>query len=316
MRSSVDLSVVIVNWNTRELVLQCLEFLYRTTEGLPMEVFVVDNGSHDGSVEAIRNDFPGVILVENEENLGFARANNKALRRARGKYSLLLNTDTILQDGTVMALLKFMEETPKAAIGGAQLLNPDGSKQNSVDNFPTLWSEGLNKSLLRLVFPRRFPSKRRSLSRPIEVESVIGACAVVRKKAVEEVGFMDEDYFLFMEETDWCYRMRTKGWKVYLIPHAAAIHLQGSTAARVKARAKVEYYRSRYLFFQKHRGAFQAGALAGVLFIKLTISLLMHGLVCLLTAFQSRRAWQRLSVTWQLLAWHARFCPQRGGLRA
>jgi GT2 family glycosyltransferase len=310
----MDLSVVIVNWNTRELVVQSLESLYRTTEGLSLEVFVVDNGSSDGSVQAIRTDFPGVILIENEKNLGFARANNKALRRATAKYILLLNTDTILQDDTVMALLEFMEGTTEAAIGGAQLLHADGSKQNSVDNFPTLWSEGLNKSLLRLVFPRRFPSKRLDLSRPIEVESVIGACAMVRKEAVEEVGCMDEDYFLFMEETDWCYRMRMKGWKVYLVPQAVAIHLQGRTAGRVKDRAKVEYYRSRYLFFQKHRGRFQAGILVGVLLLKLILSLVIHGLTCLLTVFQSRRAWQRLSVTWKLFAWHVRLCPRGGGL--
>ncbi|MFB0507409.1 MAG: glycosyltransferase family 2 protein [Thermodesulfobacteriota bacterium] len=311
----MDLSVIIVNWNTRQLVVESLQSLYRAIGDFSMEVFVVDNGSSDGSVEAIRAAFPRVILVENAKNIGFARANNEALRRARGKYFLFLNTDVILQEYTVAALLEFMEKTPQAGIVGAQLLNTDGTKQNSFDNFPTLLSEGLNKSLLRMFFPNRFPSKRLSLSSPIAVESVIGACMMVRKDAVDEVGPMDEDYFLFMEETDWCYRMRERGWRVYLVPQAQAVHLQGGTADRVKVQAKLEYYRSRYSFFKKHRGTLQAGVLRGILLLKLSMSLLMHSLLCLFTFFQDRKARQKLANTWKLFAWHLRFCPEGAGLK-
>ncbi len=311
----MDLSVIIVNWNTRDLVMESLSSLYAVTGGFSIEVFVVDNGSSDGSVEAIRAAYPGVILVENNKNIGFARANNEALRRARGKYLLLLNTDVILQEHTVAALLEFMEKTPRAGIGGAQLLNPDGTKQNSFDNFPTLLSEGLNKSLFKKLFPKRFPSKRLTFSLPLEVESVIGACMMVRREAVDEVGPMDEDYFLFMEETDWCFRMRERGWRVYLIPQARAVHLQGGTAGRVKAQAKIEYYRSRYLFFKKNRSSFHVGVLGGMLLLKLSMSLLMHSIVCLFTFFQNRRARQKLFITWKLFAWHARFLPEGTGLR-
>jgi len=311
----MDLSVIIVNWNTRELILQSLRSLYGGVGELSMEIFVVDNGSSDGSVEAMRTTFPEVVLVENLKNLGFARANNEALRRVRGEYILLLNTDVIVQRDTVTALLEFMKKNPQAGIAGAQLLNRDGTKQNSFDNFPTLLSEGLNKSLLRTIFPKRFPSKRISFSSPAEVESVLGACMMVRKEAIDEVGLMDEDYFLFLEETDWCYRMRKKGWGIYLIPRARALHLQGGTVDRVKAQAKVEYYRSRYLFFRKTQGAFRTGVLKGILILRLTMGLLMQGLVCLFTLFQNRKARQRLAVTWKVFAWHARFCPEGVGLK-
>ena len=315
LTAGMDLSVIIVNWNTRQLVLESLQSLYGAIGDFSMEVFVVDNGSSDGSVEAIRPAFPRVILVENRKNIGFAKANNGALRRARGKYFLFLNTDVILQGDAVAALLEFMEKTPQAGIVGAQLLNPDGTKQNSFDNFPTLLSEGLNKSLLRMFFPNRFPSKRLSLSSPIAVESVIGACMMVRKDAVDEVGPMDEDYFLFMEETDWCYRVRERGWRVYLVPQAQAVHLQGGTADRVKVQAKLEYYRSRYSFFKKHRGTLQAGVLRGILLLKLSMSLPMHSLLCVFTFFQDRKARQKLANTWKLFAWHLRFCPEGAGLK-
>ncbi len=315
-RGARDVSVILVNWNTRELVLESLRSLYATKGAPSMEVLVVDNGSSDGSVEAIRTAFPQVILLEKPKNIGFAKANNEALGRAKGENILLLNTDVILQEDTVAALLKFMRDTPEAGIGGAQLLNSDGTKQNSFDNFPTLFSEGLNKSLLRLLFPKWFPGKGLPFSEPVQVESVIGACMMVRKEAVDEVGPMDEDYFLFLEETDWCFRMRERGWKVYLVPQARAVHLQGGTARQVKAQAKVEYYRSRYRFFRKIRGSFQAGALGGILFMKLIVSLFMQGFLCLFTFFQHRKARQKLAITWKLLAWHVRLCPEGAGLRA
>jgi GT2 family glycosyltransferase len=292
----LDLSIIIVNWNTRELVLECLRSLFAATSDISMEVFVVDNGSSDDSVEAIRAAFPRVVLFEKKKNLGFARANNEALRQGGGNYFLLLNTDVSLHEDAIRR-------------------KPDGSKQNSFDNFPTLLSEGFNKSLLRVMFPKRYPSKRLSLSPPVSVESVLGACMLVRAKAVDDVGPMDEDYFFFMEETDWCYRMRERGWGVYLVPQAQAVHFQGGTAQSVKAQARVEYYRSRYLFFKKNRGRFQARILGGVLFLKLSMSLLMLSILCLFTFFRSRKAREKLAVSWKLFAWHAQFCPEGMGLR-
>lgn len=311
----VDVSAIMVNWNTKDLVLASLRHLYGTAKNLSMEVFVVDNGSSDGSVEMIRVAFPRVILIENNKNLGFARASNQALRRATGKYILLLNTDVMVREDTVVTLVDFMEKTPRAGVAGAQLLDPDGRKQNSFDNFPSLVTEGLNKSLLRILFPARFPSKRIPLSEPVAVESVLGACMMVRGKAVGDVGLMDEDYFFFLEETDWCYRMRARGWGVYVVPQSQAVHFQGGTASRVKALARVEYYRSRYLFFKKNRSPLQARVLGVILVVKLVVALAVQSLYCLATFFRQERARRKLETTWMLLAWHVRLCPDKGGLK-
>jgi GT2 family glycosyltransferase len=207
-----------------------------------------------------------------------------------------------------------MGKTPDSGIVGPQLLNPDGTKQNSFDNFPTLLSEGFNKSLLRILLPSQFPSKRLTIPSPFEVESIIGACVLGKRQMVEEVGLLDEDYFFFLEETDWCYRARQRGWRVYLVPQARAVHLQGATVRRVKAQAKIEYYRSRYRFFKKHRGTFQAAVLGCVLFLKLAVILVMQSLGCLFTFFRHKRTRQRLAITWKLFAWHVQFCPPGAGL--
>ena len=161
-----DLSVIIVNWNTRELLLNCLDSFYRTVKGLTFEIFVVDNGSDDGSADSVRRAYPEIELIQNQRNLGFARANNEALRKSTGRYALLLNTDVILTDGAVESLVEFMDRNPTVGIAGGQLINVDGSKQNSFDNFPSLAAEGLNKSLLRMSFSEKIFKKASQIQLP------------------------------------------------------------------------------------------------------------------------------------------------------
>jgi len=311
----MDLSIVIVNWNTKNLLLQCLTSIYGKIGEQGIEVFVVDNGSSDGSREVVQEEFPDVKLIQNEENLGFAVANNKALRLSKGKYLLLLNPDTQVKEGTVEKLVSFMEIHPDAGITGAQLLNSDGSKQNSIANFPSLATELLSKSLLRRLFPKQFPGKERENPNPIEVESVIGACMMVKRDAMEQVGLLDEDYFLFLEETDWCLRMKKAGWKIYYVPQAEIVHLQGKSANLVRAKAKIEYYRSLYLFFEKHRGAVQTLILKMLFFIRFSVDFIIAALACLFTLFMQERFKRRLLIYGRLLYWHFRFCPKGMGLR-
>jgi len=175
---------------------------------------------------AVKNGFPDVKLIENETNTGFGYANNQALRIMQGRFAVLLNSDAVLKENSVKRLLAFMTTTPRAGIAGVQLLNDDGSRQNSIDNFPSSETEIFNKSILRLFFPGKYPSKNMSYKDPIEVDSVIGACMMVRKEAIGDVGVFDEDYFIFLEETDWCFRMNKKGWKVYHVPDAEVFTFQ------------------------------------------------------------------------------------------
>jgi GT2 family glycosyltransferase len=279
-----------------------------------MEVFVVDNGSVDGSPEMVRVSFPGVFLIENRRNLGFAKANNEALRKAKGAYCLLLNSDTVVTSGAIPCVLRYLEENRDVGIAGLQLLNADGSRQNSIANFPTLLTELTSKSLLRRFFPSRYPGKERPFQGPADVESVIGACLFVRRAAMEQVGYLDEEYFFFLEETDWCFRMRKAGWRVVHFPGASIFHVQGGSVRNVNIPARIEYFRSRYAYFRKHHSRAAAVALHAGLFVRTAANLLIHLMVCAATLFLYPQGRNRAGVYWAILLWHLRGCPPSGGL--
>jgi len=279
-----------------------------------MEIFVVDNGSTDGSVAAVKERFAEVKFIQNEMNLGFARANNQALTLAVGKYLLLLNPDTMVKEGAIEKLISFMEAHPESGAAGGQLLNSDGSKQNSIANFPSLATELINKSLLRWLFPKAFPGKGRSYREPIEVDSVIGACMIIRRDAIEQVGLLDEDYFLFLEETDWCYRIKRDGWKIYHVSQAEIYHFQGKGVEIEKRRARIEYFYSRYHFFKKNRKGLQWSILFVGLMIRLSIELIFMTMACFFTFFTIKKWKRRLSIYSYLMWWHLKGCPKGMGL--
>jgi GT2 family glycosyltransferase len=311
----MDLSIIIVNWNTKDLLLQCLESVYQITKRIEMEIFVVDNGSGDGSVLAAKEGFPEVNFIQNQTNLGFAKANNQALSLAKGRYLLLLNPDTQIKIGATERMLSFMEDHSEVGVIGPQLLHLDGSKQNSIANFPSLATELLNKSFLRWLFPKKYPGKERSYGEPLEVDSVIGACMMVRGDAMAQVGLLDEDYFLFLEETDWCCRMKKAGWKIYHIPQAEIYHFQGKGVEIEKKKARVEYYRSRYHFFKKNRGGLPWSILFAGLMTRLSVELIFMTIVCSFTFFTIKKWRTRFSIYAYLMKWHLRGFPEEMGLK-
>lgn len=310
----MNISIIIVNWNTKDMLVNCLESIYRTQKSA-FEVWVVDNGSADGSVEAVKAMFPQARLIENQENLGFAKANNQALKLASGSYLVLLNSDCVLGPGSLDTMIKFMSGHKDVAICSPQLLNEDSTRQNSIANIPTLSTELLNKSLLRRLFPGKYPGKERIIDEPFQVESVIGACMVVRKEAIEDCGLLDEDYFLFLEETDWCKRVREKGWKVVFHPGGEVFHLQGASARKSIVRARIEYWKSRYVFFRKHRGVAARFFLRSALFLRLTINFFANIFYNIITLFLSGRAREKLKLNSALIVWHVLGCPKSWGLK-
>jgi len=311
----VDLSIIIVNWNTKEFLLPCVKSVLEIGQGISSELIVVDNGSWDGSGDEVKKTFPFIHLVENEKNLGFAKAVDQGLQKASGKYVLLLNPDTRVKHGAIVQLLSFMDSHLETGVAGAQLLNSDGTKQNSIANFPSLATELLNKRVLRWLFPKRFPGKERNYSEPIEVDSVIGACMMVRRDALDQVGLLDEDYFLFLEETDWCYRIKRAGWKIYHVPQAEVYHFQGKSAEAERKRAKVEYYRSRYHFFKKNKGNLQWVTLLIGLLIRLGFELLSMAVASVITFFAIKGWRKKLAIYTYLFWWHLKLCPEDMGLR-
>ncbi|HIJ79560.1 MAG: glycosyltransferase family 2 protein [Desulfobulbaceae bacterium] len=303
----MDLSIVIVNWNTRKLLLDCLASIHETIKEISYEIFLVDNASSDGSVAAVRSEYPEVKIIENVKNLGFAAANNKALRHMNGQYALLLNTDTVLTDGAIEKIHNYMVNHQDVAMACGQLLNEDGSKQNSVANFPSILSLLVNETLLRLLLPKRFPSKIMEYKNPIEVDSCIGACLMVRKKAMEMVGLLDERYFFFMEETDWALAMKKAGWRSCFVPDAKIYHLQGQSAGH-NVKARIMFYRSRYSYFRKWFPNFSA-ILAAVVVLRLIVNFMLNlvGLVVTLGLRPDIR--HRFVLYGRLLLWHGCGCP-------
>lgn len=307
MRTNLDISVIIVNWNTKELLLSCLGSIFQTIKGISFEVWVVDNASRDGSVESAKEKYPSINVIENQDNLGFAAANNRALKNMKGRYALLLNTDTILTYGAIKELYDFMESDEKTGIACGQLLNHDGSRQNSIANFPSLLSLLSNETVLRILFPNRFPSKRRKYSHPIEVDSCIGACMLVRKMALDDVGFFDERYFFFFEETDLAYRMKQGGWKVNFVPTARIFHLQGKSVG-ISADARIMFYRSRYIYIRKwYLRSYPF--FYSIISIRLLANTLLSLLGIFFTFGSKNELNRKFMLYIQLIAWHLKGCP-------
>ena len=299
----MDLSIVIVNWNTRKLLRNCLESVVRTVHGLTYEIIVVDNASTDDSVAMLQAEYPQARVIANERNRGFGAANNQAFAVMTGRYALLLNTDAVLTDNAVGEMFSFMENHLEAGMCCGQLLNADGSKQNSIASFPSLLTLLTNMSLLEYLFPGTYPSKRYAHAGPIAVDSGVGACLMVRRAAMDAVGWFDERYFFFFEETDWAYRMQRGGWKVYHVPTARIYHLQGQSIGP-EIGSRVEFYRARYQFFQKWYSPSYYALIRGVIFGRLLVNWFLTALAHILVIGLSQRHRRKLAVYNALIRWH------------
>lgn len=274
----MELAIVIVNWNGRDLLARCLRSIGAHAADIDHLVYVVDNGSTDGSREMLRAEFPHVLLDDNARNLGFGGGNNLALRRllALGEsvppqspeYVLLLNPDTEVEPGALQALLGFMRARPHVGVAGAWLLNPDRSFQASHAPFPTLAQEllilsGLGRARHGGWYPSTGPDESRAARD--DVDYVVGACLIARPAAVREVGLFDEGFFMYSEEVDWCYRFRAAGWAVGYEPAARIVHVGGGSTRQVRPQMLAELYRSRVRFFRKHYGPLAALGLRALL---------------------------------------------------
>jgi len=303
MPSRPDLSVVIVNWNTRELLSQCLRSVYETAGDVSLETLVVDNASTDGSVEMVRRMFPQVRLIENAENVGFARANNQAMAIGQGRYVLLLNSDAVLRPDALQSMCRFMDHHPETGIVGAKLLNPDGTFQASYMNFPTIMDEVLLLTKLsRLFHPSYFPSHSLAGSQEVkEADWVTGACLMIRREALEQVGGLDEEYFMYSEEVDWCWRVKQAGWKVFYTPEAEVLHWGGQSIGQVPLRKRARVYRGKLLFFRKRRGRGYAAIFRLILLLSAVLKIGMWSPVLLAPSKRVRsQAWQNIR-SYQLL---------------
>jgi GT2 family glycosyltransferase len=255
-----DLSVIVVSWNVRDLLRHCLLALPVATEGLVAETIVVDNASDDGSAEMVEAVFPGVMLLRNDANLGFARANNRGMAAAHGRHLVLLNSDTVAHPNSMTDMVRFLDERPRAGAASPRLLRLDGTPQPyAFGDDPT------PRYLLRraLALKRRRYLHDWAVAEPVQAGWVSGACLMARREAVEQVGGLDERIFMYFEDNDWCRRMRSRGWEVWYNPLAEITHI-GGAGLNQNPRARAAYYDSLAYFYRKHYGRL-AGALMGLI---------------------------------------------------
>jgi GT2 family glycosyltransferase len=235
---ALDLTVTVVSWNTRDLLRDCLESLRRGCRGQRVEVHVVDNASEDGSAEMVRERFPEVKLTRNLENIGFARANNQSWREARGRYWLLLNSDTVVRPGALDGLVSFLDERPRAALVTARLVNPDGTPQHCAQPLPSVGRTLFEALRLHKCLPA--PWRGRFLlgpywtyDRPARIGWTWGTALLARREAVQEAGPLSEDFFMYGEDLEWCLRMRRYGWETWFCPEAEILHFGGQSSTRL-----------------------------------------------------------------------------------
>lgn len=255
----MDITIVIVNWNTCDILRDCLCSIYTETKRLKFEITVIDNASSDDSVRMVKEKFPQVILIENSENRGFAAANNQGIAVAQGRYILLLNSDTVILDNAIAKTVKFADAHPEAGVVGSKVLNADRLLQPSCFMYPSILNMILSSSYLYKVFPNNkfFGRERMTWWKRddiTEVDVVRGCFMLVRSNAIERVGTMDERFFMYGEETDWCYRFKQAGWKVMFTPDAEIIHLGGASSQQMNPVMTLQLRGSILLFMRKHRG--------------------------------------------------------------
>jgi N-acetylglucosaminyl-diphospho-decaprenol L-rhamnosyltransferase len=296
------LSIIILSWNVRDLLRKCLSSLPLEAPGV--EVIVVDAASVDGSAGMVKAEFPAVRLMAEAENLGYTRGNNLGLRAANGEYLLILNPDTEVVGEALAQMVAYMEAHPQVGVLGPQLIHPDGAVQSTRRRFPTLITAFFESTWLQPLAPRSVLSRYYALDMPeavaAEVDWVMGAALLVRRKAYVQVGGFDEDFFMYSEEVDWCRRMKTAGWRVAYFPPARIIHHVGRSSEQVPAATHIRFNASKVRYFRKHHGVLAGEVLRWYLLGNFASQLALEGAKWLVGSKRPLRA-ARLKAYWQVL---------------
>jgi GT2 family glycosyltransferase len=274
----MDVSIIIVAWNVKDLLQSCLKSVYEQTKAVEFEVIYVDNASEDGSVDMVAKEFPEVNVITNNENKGFIEANNQGIEVAKGRYVLLLNSDTIVLDNAIAKSVAFADAHPRAAVVGCRVLNPDRTLQRSCFMYPSALNTFLSATYLYKILPKnRFFGREHmtwwDYEDVREVETVCGCFSLVRSEAIKQVGLMDKTYFVYGDDPDWCYRFKKNGWKVMFTPEPQIIHYGGQTTDQMADEFKLQLCGSKLTFIKLHRSAteFEFARLFTALFFLLRV---------------------------------------------
>ena len=278
-----DVSIIIVSWNAKHHLLNCLNSLENTPNGYLQEIIVVDNASSDGSPDAVARQFPQVRLFKNKENLGFARANNIGIRQSSGRYICFVNSDVIVLNGCIENLISFMDKQPTAGMVGPRILNPDRTLQPSCRHFPSVWNNLCWTAGLHRIFP-----KSRFFSEPFmnywahdtvqKVDVLSGCFWMVGRQALNQVGLLDEEFLMYGEDIDWCRRFHQAGWDVVFCPNAEAIHIGGASSANAPIRFYLEMQKADLQYWRKHHGRVAAAVYRMIILLHHTLRVFARAL--------------------------------------
>nr|WP_076119164.1 glycosyltransferase family 2 protein [Paenibacillus odorifer] len=285
---NVDVSILIVNYNTCRLTMDCLRSVYDSETNYSYEIILIDNNSRDESVEKISREFPGVMLIANNDNVGFARANNQGMEASSGRYVLLLNSDTVVRKDTLETMISFMDSRPDVGASGCKIILPDGSLDKACKRgFPTPSAS----FYYAFGFSKLFPDRPRfngyqlgyldpDLDYPIDC--LVGAFMLLRRETIDQVGGLDEEFFMYGEDLDWCYRIKEAGWGIYYYPKTSIVHLKGGSARRRPFKIVYEFHRAMILFHRKHYSKKYNSMINGTVYagvgVKFALSLLRNAL--------------------------------------
>ena len=288
----------------QDLLRACLQSVDSGRSNLTLEVIVVDSGSRDGTPKMVAEEFPWVKLVARPDNVGFPKGNNIGLEAASGRFVLLLNPDTEIIGEALPTMVHYLKTRPEAGVVGPQLLNPDGSVQSSRRRFPTLATGFFESTWLEAVAPRSVLERYYALDMPdsaaAAVDWVTGAAMLVRREVIEQVGGMDEGYFMYSEELDWCRRIKEAGWQVVYLPSAQVMHHVGKSSEQAVTARHINFNRAKLRYFQKFHGRFTAFLLRLTLLLLYTWQLGLEALKGILGHKRPLR-WQRVQAYWQVL---------------
>ena len=272
-QSNIDVSIIILSWNTKAMLGQCIESVYTNTQNIIYEIIVVDNASSDGSPETVEKEYPQVRLTKNKENLGFARANNIGIQQSTGRYVCLINSDIIVMKDCIRNLVTFMDEHFDVGMVGPRILNPDRTLQVSCRHSPSIWNNLCQALGLNYLFPKSTffsePFMKYWAHDEIRKVDVLSGCFwMVRRAALDAVGLLDEDFFIYGEDIDWCRRFHQAGWDVVFYPGAKALHTGGASSANAPIKYYLEMQKADLKYWRKYHGRIGAASYMMIILLR------------------------------------------------